>query len=483
MTFWTWQIPFVLLGVALVIPMVLRKPATAVYVLIGAAVVIEILPLRFSDSLTDTIPFFLNLNITAQMPVSITPAEIVMVVALVAWATASRKFAQQRPSGRILRPYVAFMLVVLMAEGWGLLNGGDFNRSLWEIRPQVYGFLLFVLTTSLIRERRQVIILASVFLLAAAFKAGVGYYRYFVTWHQVLGSAEAILAHEDSYFLLMFIVAAVAAAIWLRRRGIVLALLAASPIVAVVMLENRRRVGMLALIAALFVIVALAIRFEPRLRSRVIVVTAIVSALFAIFLAVEWNVPSEGLVGQVVRPLRSTLTGQADQRDYLSNLYRINENADIIATYQTSPVIGVGFGLPMLVVFPLADISQQDPLWDYIPHNSILWVGMRMGIVGMAVFWALVAMIVLEGIRALGSQEDSLLRGVAAFALAAVVAELVVAYGDVQLENFRNMIFFGVMVGIIEALPQIRAETVEEAARELAWASVPALSTSSHRRL
>jgi hypothetical protein len=106
-----------------------------------------------------------------------------------------------------------------------------------------------------------------------------------------------------------------------------------------------------------------------------------------------------------------------------------------------------------------------------------------MGIVGMAAFWALVAMIILEGIRALSAQEDSLLRGVAAFALAAIAAELVVGYGDVQLENYRNMIFFGVMVGIIDALPRIRVESVVESSHEPTWASVPALSMSSHRRL
>lgn len=486
MTYWTWQIPFLFAGLVAVVPLVLRRPVTALYVLIGAATVIEIFPLAFPDSLTDTIPFFLNLNNSAQLPMSISPAEIVMATAILAWCTSASQRAVQRPSRRIFRAYGVYMLAVLLAEGWGLLNGSDFNRSLWELRPQVYGFLLFLLSVSLVRERRQVVILAAVFLAGAAFKGGVGYYRYFITLHGDIGHADSILAHEDTYFLVMFIVAALAAAIWVRRRGLVLALLAASPIVAVVMLENRRRVGMLALIAALVVVVALAIRFEPKIRKRVIVISAAASVLFAIFAAAEWNA-NDGLAGQVVRPLRTTLTGQVDQRDYLSNLYRANENANIIATYQTNRLIGVGFGLPMQIVFPLADISQQYPLWNYIPHNSVLWIGMRMGILGMAAFWALIAMIILEGVRTLRSAEDRLLRGVAAFALAAVVAELIAGYGDVQLENYRNMIFFGVMVGLIDALPRVRTVTVapvtvEEGAAEGRWALAPVLSTHSQRR-
>jgi O-antigen ligase len=129
----------------------------------------------------------------------------------------------------------------------------------------------------------------------------------------------------------------------------------------------------------------------------------------------------------------------------------------------------------MLLPYPLADISQLYPLWNYIPHNSVLWVGMRMGIIGMATFWALMAMIVLEGIRSLRSVDDPLLRGAAAFAVAAVLAELVVGYADVQLEAYRNMIFFGVMVGLIDALPRLRAVTVARLAAVPRPEPLPAL--------
>jgi hypothetical protein len=479
----TWQLPALFAGLTVVLPLVYRKPVTALYVLIGAATVVEILPLGFQDSLTDTFPFFLNLNNSANLPVSISPAELVMATALAAWLT--RAGAERRvrlPHGYILRAYALFMAVVLLAEAWGMVNGGDWNHSLWELRPQVYGFVVFILAASLVRERRQVVLLASLFLAGAAFKAGVGYYRYFITLHGDLGDAQSLLAHEDTYFLVMFLVAAIAAAIWVRRPAVMAALLLASPVVAVVMLENRRRVGVLTLIAALAVVVVLAVRFEPAVRKRVIIFTVIGITAFAIFVGAAWNT-NNGLAGQVVRPLRTTLTNQVDQRDYLSNLYRINENADIIATYNTSPVIGVGFGLPMQVVFPLADISQQYPLWNYIPHNSLLWVGMRMGMLGMATFWALIGTIILEGIRVLRSQEDSLLRAVAAFALAAVVGELIVGYGDVQLENYRNMIFLGIMVGLVDALPRLRTVTVAQPEPVSRWAPVPALRATSHRHL
>ena len=478
----SWQLAAIGIGLVILLPLAWRKPAVALYVLVGAAVTFEIFPLDFPDSRTDTVPFFLNLNNSAGLPVSFSPAEVVMVMALAAWmASTGAQRALHRPSARLLRAYLAFLGVVLLAEVNGILNGGDFNISLWELRPQVYGFILFLLSASLIRERRQVVWIAAIFLACAAMKAGVGYYRYFYTLRQDLGDQEAILAHEDSYFLIMLLAATAAATIWIPRRKIIIPLLAASPFVAIVMLENRRRIAMLALWAALAVVVGLGIRYEPALRKRIILVATIGVVCFTAFVSANWN-QQYGLAGQIVRPVH-TITGNDDQRDFLSDLYRFNENADIKATYQTSPLIGIGFGLPMLVPFPLADISQQYPLWRFIPHNTALWIAMRMGILGMATFWALIGVVVLEGVHVVSRQEDQLLRAAGVFALAAVVAQLIVGYGDVQLENYRNMIFFGAMVGLIDALPQVRAVTVAKEVPVVRWAGVPAFSMSSHRQL
>jgi hypothetical protein len=468
----TWQLVLVLVGIVALVPLIWRRPAIAIFVVVGGAVVLENFPLAFPDSFTDTIPFFLNLNNSAGLPVSINPAEIVLVIGIIAWLTSSAVQGGPRaPAGPLRRPYMIFMGVVLVAEGIGIQSGASFNITLWELRPQVYGFILFLLTASLVRERRDVIAIAVVFLAGAALKGGIGYYRYFITLHSSLGGRESILGHEDSYFLALYLVAVVAALIWVRRRKLIIPLLLLSPVVGLTMLENRRRVAMLALWAAVLVVVAMAIWFEPRARKVVSIVTAVTVAAFALFVIAFWNTSNDGLAGQVVRPVRTAL-GQVDQRDYLSDLYRINENADLIFTYHLSPVIGSGFGIPMQVPYPLADISQQDPFWQYITHNSILWVAMRMGIVGMSVFWALIGMIVLEGVRVVRTQEDPLLRAAAVFALAAVVGELVMAYGDKQLEAYRNMIFFGAMVGIIDAIPRVRTVTV----------TAPETAPVAHRR-
>lgn len=439
----------------LLVPVIWRRPAVGLYVLVGAAVMIEIFPLNFPDSLTDQLPFFLNLNNSnGTSGFSGSPAEIFMGVAFLAWLTSSASGGWQRlKEARIFRPYLAYIAVVGLAELHGLASGGDFNISLWEMRPQVYAFLIYVMAATLLRERRQFLVLAGIFVGGAAIKAAIGYNRYFFTLHQDLGNAEAILAHEESYFLALFVIAAVAACIWYWRPKLVVPILLFVPVVFVVLLENQRRAAMLALWAGLAVVVFLAIWFERRLRKRLIVVSAVAVLMLGGFTATYWN-QQYGLAAQVVRPVQSIL-GQPDQRDYNSNLYRENENANLIATYRTDIPFGIGFGLPMMVIYPMADISQSYPFWQYIPHNSLLWVAMTMGLLGMAAFMALVGTSLIEAVSLLRTRTDPFLRGFAAFAVAAIVAELIVGFGDLQLENYRNMIFFGAVLGMIDAAGRI----------------------------
>src|SRR5205807_8844285 len=137
--------------------------------------------------------------------------------------------------GPITGAYVAFLVVVLFAELHGLFTGGNFKLSLWELRPQVYGFAMFLLAGSLVRTRRQMLVLGTVILCAATFKAVLGTFRWHVTLNHTV-SQETLLGHEDSYFLVLFVVAVLIALVWGRRRAILAPLRCATPLVAVSLL-------------------------------------------------------------------------------------------------------------------------------------------------------------------------------------------------------------------------------------------------------
>src|SRR5581483_1371733 len=153
-------------GSVLLIPAWFRKPINAVYVLFASALLFEIFPLDYPDSLTDQVLVFLNLNnakvVPSLGPIAISAAEVLMALGLAAWFFFIGEDGERlRPTGRILAPYAAFVVVVFLAEIRGMLSGGDFLTSLWELRPQVYGFIMFLLAASLIRERSHLRVLAT----------------------------------------------------------------------------------------------------------------------------------------------------------------------------------------------------------------------------------------------------------------------------------------------------------------------------------
>jgi phosphate starvation-inducible membrane PsiE len=436
-----------------------REPVRGFYLVIAGTFIFEIFPLGFPDSLTDKVPFFLNLNNANSSAglsgIPIAPAEILMLSVIVIWFVAGVAHRNLTlVGGPLVSAYVAFALIVLATEVHGILGRGDWLKSLWEVRPQAYGFIAFLLAANLIKTRRHMLQLTVVVLVAVAIKVGIALFRFFVTLHGNDAAYEAIMAHEESYFFALFILATLVAAIWGRglNRRIMFVLVVGAALSFFAMLVNHRRSAELALIAGAAVVMVLAIRFDDKQRGRWLGLTLLVVVAVTILTVGYWN-HTTGLVGELVRPIRSLFV--PDQRDYLSNIYRVAENANIQFTFKSSPLFGTGFGIPMIVIFPMADISYVYPLWNYIPHNTVLWIGMRMGALGYVAFFGLLAMAILQACRQLATRRDPLINSFAAFAVAAIVAEMIQGYNDLQLDSYRNLIVFGAVLGLINRLPQL----------------------------
>ncbi|HEV2140230.1 MAG TPA: O-antigen ligase family protein [Candidatus Dormibacteraeota bacterium] len=451
----------VLVALVVLTPWIIAVPVRGLQVLLAGAITIEIFPLGFPDSLTDRIPLFENLNNTLGLKgFSATPAELLMVLIVVAAFARSDSVVRARLfKGRLFGPYVVFMLAVLMGEAHGLFNGGDLNKSLWELRPQVYGFIGFVAASLLIRSRDDIERLAVIAAVAITFKGVIGDFRYFIVLNHSLGTHETVLGHEDSYFLALVPVAALVALIWTGRSRTFYYLAIASVVALAALLANERRAGIAALGAGIAIVVVFAIRFNALQRRRVLVLALIAAVACVVFLAVFWNT-QHGLIGQLVRPVRSQF--DPSYRDYLSDIYRQAENTNLKLSFQTNKILGMGFGMPFLIILTQADISNIYPLWNYIPHNTLLWVGVRMGLIGCATFWGLFGISLLEVCRSLSVQKDRFLLAIVALAGAAIVAELVVAYTDLQLESYRNMIFVGAVFGLVNVIPRLFPEPPEK---------------------
>lgn len=448
------------IGVVLVsiglIPWLWKQPVRGLYLIAGMCALIQQFPLGYTDSLTDRIPLWVNLNGTSSVKIGLSPFEVILLVVAAVTALQGLFSGRLRLSfGRLNGPYYLYGLALLIGVLNGILTGGSLNLVLWGLRPQAYGLIVFVLTCALLRERRQLVTIGLVFIVTEVMTAVLGDWRYFFTLHRTLGSHDSLLAHEDSYFLLLYLVGVGVSLVWWRVRRLSLLLVVFSPLVLLALIQNNRRTGIDATGITMVCFLVLVIRFRRDARRWAILAGSVIGGAYAILVAASWNV-QYGLRSELVSPVRSII-GQPTARDLSSDVYRTAENANLIFTYHLSPVTGWGLGKYFPTPTRMADIASLYSLWNLLPHNSLLWVPMSMGAIGLVTFWGLVGMALMESIRAIRIPGDRLVQALGAFCACAIVAELVFAYADLQLENPRNMVTWGILLGLVNVAPRLAA--------------------------
>jgi O-antigen ligase len=147
--------------------------------------------------------------------------------------------------------------------------------------------------------------------------------------------------------------------------------------------------------------------------------------------------------------VRSSIAPQP--RDASSNAYRVDEDADLGNMIKKDPILGIGFGVPIVYVdTPVQDISGGDVFIAYLPHNTLLYVWMRMGIPGELALWLLAAAAVLAGSRAARSESGEV-AVLGTLVACTTVGWMVLGYTDMGFWWFRVAIAFGCLLGVLHA--------------------------------
>ncbi len=434
------------LGVAVIVWVV---PWTGVMALVLSATLIEQFSLvsegTFSDG-TDHLVIFQSLNSGAGLGgIYASPFELFLAVLLAVWLVrgfATRKL--RRPRTALGISVAVFALIV--AVGWirGVTGGGSFQDSLLELRPWLYMTISYLVASQLLTSRKQVMAMVAVMALGIGLKSMQGIVTLVAHFN---ARPQAILAHEESFFFGLFL--AIVAALWLmpmpgplRRLMTVL-----SPFVLAADIGNQRRTAWAIAAAVLFLVFVLSFFAYPERRRTIITLAAIGCVLAGVYWLKFSNDP--GLLGQPARAVLSQLSPAA--RDQSSNQYRVVEDVNLgVAIRQTMP-FGSGFGHPIPQQVPNVDISNVDSFISYLPHNTVLYIWLRLGLPGILAFWTVVGiglMTAVNLIRGRRSDLDVLL----GFALAAALVGYVVqGYYDMGLYWFRIAILIGCLLGAAQA--------------------------------
>lgn len=460
-------LPIVVL-IALLTPILLwRYPRVALFLTLAAACLFElnlVLGLDdapFADALTDRIPFFWNVNTIFQfyahanfkgVPLNLFELFILLCGVCSCLRAVYTQTANLR-GGPLLIPIAVYMGFVLI--GWmnGITTGGDFKISLQEVRPEFYFGLAYLIAVNIVRERRQLDMVLWITVLCIGTKAVLLTVRRYVTLHGQPLPDQGVGAHEEAFFMDAFFLLLLTLSlcrIQPRLRRLMWILI---PFVVLGDLALNRRAGTAALVIAVPIFLLAVYQALPDRRRQITILGIALSVSFAIYYPLFKN--SDSAFAQPARALKSNF--QPDARDASSNASRDNENIDLMATIKSAPLQGYGYGRPFIQIISMEEVIKAYDLEPFIPHNQILWIWERVGTFGFLAFWMMIsAIIIFAGQSVRAPDADDQTKAVAIFTLLMTVMLVMFGLLDLQLSNFRDVLFTGLWVGVLAAMPTLK---------------------------
>lgn len=432
---------------AVLIIVLWRRPHLAIAFFVGAATQFEQIPYTIGSHrgiFTEDVPFFRSF----AHGLLLLPVELVLMVTAIIWMIRS---TQERnwgwPRSPLTKVFGLLMALVIVATAIGMSHGAQMKIEVYEIRPWVYLVVMYVLAAAMLRTQRAIEAVLWSFVVGSGLKGIEGTWIFFSFARSLRPRPEEILGHEEAWFFGVYILIALGLWLWglqgsLRRTATWLL-----PFVVVADMANARRVAWLILglgVVMMLIIGSVALPTRRRALKRTVLALGLVSM---VYLPAYWN--HTGTLAQPARAIHSAIS--PDPRDQSSDQYRVEETNDLILNIKASSKLGAGFGVP--IDYPagsIVNISNIDSFIDYIPHNGLLWVWLRMGMQGEIVLWLIAAVGIVRACR-LARSGDQKLSMLGAIVACATVGWMAMGYEDMGFSFFRISIAMGTLLGVAEA--------------------------------
>ncbi|NJO82710.1 MAG: O-antigen ligase family protein [Blastochloris sp.] len=449
------------------IVVIAHTPRIGIYLIVGLTLagdmaILPWYPFTKNMSSYESLMFLSNAAI-------ISPAEVFMTFTLGAWLI--------RPlfrrifdwcGGALFVPMAVFSGSIVLSLGYGLVRGGDPTIALWETRAILYIPLMYLLVVNLIRTPAQIQAVIWAAMLGVIAKAIAGLWYVGTVLQFDLSSVERIAEHPASIHFNALIVMAMAT--WVYRSSAVqrLVLTSALPIAIFSLFANQRRASFVALGIAILLIAL--VLFRER-RFSFFIIVPIATLFLAVYAAAFWN--STTPIAMPARAIKSVISAdESNARDQASNMYRILENINTMATIRSAPIMGVGFGNKFLIVVSMADISTF-VWWEYITHNSIMWIWMKAGLFGFAAMIFLIGSALMLGAQAIWRLPNNGMGAIALGSTLYLMMHFTFAYVDMSW-SIQSMVYVGTSMGILSILELTVKNHKPRHVARWPWQPVPA---------
>jgi hypothetical protein len=445
---------------------IIYQPRNGVYLmvfwgLVGDSLLIPWFPFVKGLSATESL-LYLNRSLIFN------PLEIYLVITFLSWLVrgiAVRKITFHK--GVMFWPILLFLSFTVFGLVYGLSRGGISNIALWESRPIFHMILVFFLATNLIQEREHIKILIWVAMVAVFIMGLLGDIYYLFVLKMDLSGIEAITEHGSAIHmntLFLFTITTFFYKVSPKKR---LILVLMSLVVILAYFADQRRAAFVSLIVAVGLFVLILFIENRKVFWLIVPPLAVIGV---IYMAAFWNSTSK--LALPVEAMKSIIApNQVSTRDQSSNQYRLIENVNTTFTIHSRPLTGVGFGQKFYVLVPLPDISFFT-WWEYITHNSVLWIWMKMGVGGFFSMIFVVGLALVTGMRAFLRMPPGEYRAIALTATFYVLMHYVYAYVDMSWDS-RSMIYIGAMIGLINCIELVVAKPMQTRFKRWPWQPEP----------
>jgi O-antigen ligase len=323
-----------------------------------------------------------------------------------------------------------FSCSLVLGMAWGLANGGDARIAIFEVAPLLYVPLVYFAACNLYPSVRSYQWLMAGIVDGLTAEVINGLVR-LPTIRQLIAADQSPLEHT-ALLHLNLLPLLLLACLWFGTDRIGLRLLLSVLLVPAMLLylDAQRRAAVVALIVGT---IALSAVLFVRNRTRFNVFVPVLVVLLTGYVGAFWS--SDNQIGFPAQAIRSVIApSSASEADSLSDLYRYIENFDLNATIRSNPLLGLGFGRPFLQPIELPDIVSFFEFADYQPHNTILWIWIKTGLVGFIAFMYMIGVALAQGMRAavrvVASDEASVVAVLSSYLPMAVVVAFVEISGE-----------------------------------------------------
>lgn len=430
----------------------------SLYLFVFSVLLFEQFAIPNFPTVTHDVSFFSNLKEISYVPFfeagMISPFELHILfisVALFLHISIRRDFELKPVT--VWVAFLGFFACLVLAFMNGMRTGGDFMVALWEVRALFYFCLMYLLVPQILDSKKQINLLIWVIIIGVTIKALQGAIR-FVDLGFTTGGYAVLTNHEDPVFMVTLFVLLIGFLLYNTGQKQKLWLILFLLVFFIGFYVAQRR----ATYASLMVSLAAILILLPTLkRIQYLRYFIPVLSILLIYGFVFWN--HNGRAGRPVQMVKSGFVEpdrDTNFSDYSSNLYRDNENYNLARTVVNHTVLGTGFGKRYNQPIPL--IAIRFSLRDYIPHNQIYWIIVKMGAVGFFAFWFFFNSFVASGTQVFLRLKDPYLKAITLVIIIAVINQMVVSFYDLQLTYYRSMIYLGCLMGLLPVIVNIDRE-------------------------